>query len=293
MNSKLPAPLLFLFVGMLSASLSLFGACKRDSSNQPRYPQQNAPTSGPWAGAGSGGAYPSQGSNPQTGSPQAPMPNSPSAPSAPAPATPSAPAPGAAPAPGFACTSDADLQCPFAHCLNARCGGCSSDADCKPFAACLTTPLGAACVPSNRTTSPPPTASPSPAPTPAPAPTPPPAPPIPDRFAAARARCVQRTNELRAKVCADGQAARDANAKTPHGAFGQCGENAQNECPAFSGTPDTIVDRCLQMMFAEGPGDGPQHGHYVNLTNAAYRSVACGFHVASDGSVWLTQNLYR
>jgi hypothetical protein len=94
-------------------------------------------------------------------------------------------------------------------------------------------------------------------------------------------------------TCADNQGRLDQAAKTPHSAFGQCSESAQNECPAFKGTPDAVVDRCLKMMFDEGPGEGPAHGHYVNMTNPAYRTVACGFHVAPDGSFWLVQNFYR
>jgi hypothetical protein len=127
-----------------------------------------------------------------------------------------------------------------------------------------------------------------------------------DNFAALRARCLQRTNEFRARAsvlalgsrtdqstCTDAQAGRDAASQKPHGAFGQCGENAQNECPGFKGSPEAVVDRCLQMMFDEGPGQGPEHGHYVNMTNPNYRNLACGFHFMPDGSVWLIQNYYR
>jgi hypothetical protein len=131
-------------------------------------------------------------------------------------------------------------------------------------------------------------------------------PPVPDAFSLARARCVQRTNEYRARVsapalgsrsdqltCADNAARTDAAAKTPHSAFGQCNESAQNECPAFKGNVDTAIDRCLKMMFDEGPGQGPAHGHYTNMTNTSYRSVACGFHVTPDGALWVVQNFYR
>jgi hypothetical protein len=94
-------------------------------------------------------------------------------------------------------------------------------------------------------------------------------------------------------VCADNQAKRDSETQKPHGEFGRCGENAQNECPAFKGSLEAVVDRCLQMMFDEGPGTGPEHGHYVNMTNPSYHNVACGFHTKADGSVWLVQNFYR
>ena len=56
--------------------------------------------------------------------------------------------------------------------------------------------------------------------------------------------------------CADAAAQSDAQARTVHGAFGRCRENAQNECPAWSGALDTVIDQCLDMMFAEGPGSG-------------------------------------
>lgn len=93
--------------------------------------------------------------------------------------------------------------------------------------------------------------------------------------------------------CVDAQGKRDSDTKTPHSAFGQCSENAQNECPAFKGSLDAVVDRCLQMMFDEGPGEGAGHGHYTNLTNPNYRSLACGFQTAADGSIWLVQDFYR
>ena len=42
------------------------------------------------------------------------------------------------------------------------------------------------------------------------------------------------------------------------------------------GALDTVIDQCLDMMFAEGPGSGSAHGHYVNMTNRSYAQVACG-----------------
>jgi hypothetical protein len=81
-------------------------------------------------------------------------------------------------------------------------------------------------------------------------------------------------------------------ASSPHGSFGKCGELAQNECPGWKGSPDSIVDSCLKAMFDEGPGNGPQHGHYNNIMGG-YAGVTCSFFTAADGSVWMVQNFYR
>jgi len=116
---------------------------------------------------------------------------------------------------------------------------------------------------------------------------------------------VQLTNQYRASVgvapvrrrtdrepCTDRQAASDASRGQPHGAFGQCGELAQNECPRWPGPPDRTIDLCLQRMFDEGPGTGDAHGHYNNLISARYTGVACGFDVQPDGTVWILQSFY-
>ena len=100
-----------------------------------------------------------------------------------------------------------------------------------------------------------------------------------DPLDALRARCVQRTNEYRARVsvapiarrpdreaCADGAAQSDGVSGSAHGAFGRCQEGAQNECPGWPGSPDQVIDRCLEQMFAEGPGPFAGHGHYLNMT---------------------------
>ncbi|MCA9595385.1 MAG: CAP domain-containing protein [Myxococcales bacterium] len=204
---------------------------------------------------------------------------------------------------GLPCAYDTDLQCPFGRCINGRCGGCQSGADCKSGAACLSTPVGMACMPSGAPPSTPAPTATTP-PTPAPTATTPPAPS--DPFAAARARCLDRINAYRGSAgvaplssnagklaCVDGQAQKDALAQTAHGAFGQCSEAAQNECPGWSGTPESVVDSCLDMMFKEGPGSGSAHGHYTNMMEPSYRTVACGFYVTSSGAVWITQDFYR
>jgi hypothetical protein len=46
------------------------------------------------------------------------------------------------------------------------------------------------------------------------------------------------------------------------------------------------------MMFAEGPGAGPAHGHYVNMTDTKYRGVACGITTLPNGQLWVVQNFY-
>ena len=127
-----------------------------------------------------------------------------------------------------------------------------------------------------------------------------------DPFERVRARCIELTNAYRAQVgappvgrvvaserCADQQAAADGQSRSAHGAFGRCGEGAQNECPAWNGAADDVIERCLAMMFAEGPGAGPAHGHYTNMTERAYRGAACGVATMPNGDVWIVQNFYR
>lgn len=116
---------------------------------------------------------------------------------------------------------------------------------------------------------------------------------------------MQRTNEYRARVgaaplvrrsdaeaCGDAQARSDSVARTAHGAFGQCRERAQNECPGWPGTPTEVIERCLAMMFAEGPGAGPAHGHYANMTDPRYRGVSCGISAGAAGELWVVQNYF-
>ena len=115
--------------------------------------------------------------------------------------------------------------------------------------------------------------------------------------------CVDRINELRATIdlpplarwtdaepCADGQAKSDSETGVFHGAFGECGESAQNECPGWP-SYDDVVEGCLQMMWDEGPGEPyEEHGHYINMTNTAYTEVACGFYTTPEGAVWAVQD---
>jgi hypothetical protein len=208
--------------------------------------------------------------------------------------TAAAPTVGVAPAPGLLCASDQDAQCPFGRCLAGRCGGCASQTDCKPNTQCVPTFVGQVCLPLVATTP----AAPAPGTAPAPAPAP------GSPFERARALCVTRTNEYRARVgmapvarrpeaeaCGDAQARADGQTGKAHGAFGQCRERAQNECPGWNGSPEEVIDRCLAMMFAEGPGSGPAHGHYNNMTDRKYGGVACGIAQTPSG-LWVVQNFY-
>jgi len=111
--------------------------------------------------------------------------------------------------------------------------------------------------------------------------------------------CVDRINQYRgtlglppyarwtrAERCADGQAESDSMSGEAHGAFTQCREWAQNECPGWPGTPGGVIGECLDAMWDEGPGGG----HYENMSSSDYTEVACGFHVTPSGDVWAVQD---
>lgn len=113
--------------------------------------------------------------------------------------------------------------------------------------------------------------------------------------------CVATINQLRAtkglqalarwsetETCADGQAAGDGATNRAHGAFGKCGEAAQNECPGWPGPPATMIPRCLESMWGEGPGGG----HYEAMSSRLYTKISCGFGTAPDGSIWAVQNFH-
>jgi hypothetical protein len=116
--------------------------------------------------------------------------------------------------------------------------------------------------------------------------------------------CVDKINALRAtlnlaplarwteqEVCSDGEAKSDSESGKAHGAFGTCTEMAQNECPGWPGPPADMIGKCLDMMWAEGPGaDFSKHGHYINMTSTKYTKVACGFYTTPKGSIWSVQN---
>jgi hypothetical protein len=126
-----------------------------------------------------------------------------------------------------------------------------------------------------------------------------------DPYGDARARCVERTNELRAskglapiprlasaESCADGQAKSDSESGDPHGSFDDCLDQvqwsgaAQNECPGYDSVEDALGS-CLDAMWAEGPGGG----HYDNMVGDATHT-ACGLYMTPDGDVWLVQDFW-
>lgn len=139
------------------------------------------------------------------------------------------------------------------------------------------------------------TATPVPSRTPTPAPT---------GGADAAQLCVDTINQYRATIgmgplqrwtdkedCAGDQGLADSKKGQPHSAFGQCGEWAQNECPNWPSPPAGMIENCLAMMWAEGPGEPySAHGHYINMTNPNYTKVACGFAVLGNGRLWAVQD---
>jgi hypothetical protein len=111
--------------------------------------------------------------------------------------------------------------------------------------------------------------------------------------------CVDEINRYRAtkglpalarwsdgEACADSQSLKDSQTRRAHGAFGQCREAAQNECPGWDGQPETMIKGCLKMMWNEGPGGG----HYESMASRRYTSVACGMAVGRNGEIWSVQN---
>jgi hypothetical protein len=133
----------------------------------------------------------------------------------------------------------------------------------------------------------------------------PPPPPVDAGSSSIQQHCVDKINQYRATLslpplarmsakesCADGQAKSDAMSNTPHGAFGQCSEFAQNECPGWpSANMQQSLDGCLQMMWNEGPGaDFSKHGHYINMSSTKYTKVFCGFYDLGNGKFWSVQD---
>lgn len=110
------------------------------------------------------------------------------------------------------------------------------------------------------------------------------------------------TRNLTKEACVDSQCQSDAASGAAHGAFGKCGESAQDECPGW-GSLSSIGIGCLQQMWDEGPPPAgtpcaggtacyQQHGHYINMTGS-YSSMACGFYVGAAGKVQAIQNFWR
>ena len=111
--------------------------------------------------------------------------------------------------------------------------------------------------------------------------------------------CVNEVNRYRAtngkppltrwtaeETCADGQSKSDSASGTAHGAFGQCNEFGQCECPGWSGPLETMIIGCLKAMWDEGPGGG----HYDIMNSNSYTKVACGFYTMTSGKIWAVQD---
>ncbi len=93
------------------------------------------------------------------------------------------------------------------------------------------------------------------------------------------------------ETCANNQAKSDSESGTAHGAFSTCPNMAQDECPGWGGTSESVVKDCLQMMWAEGPGtDYSKHGHYINMSSSKYTQVSCGFYQTPSGKWWAVQD---
>lgn len=93
--------------------------------------------------------------------------------------------------------------------------------------------------------------------------------------------------------CVDTQAQADFTANVAHHAFGQCKESAQDECPDWPGPPSTIMTNCLAQMWAEGPPTNGQDNHWLNMSNAKYTKVACGFYLEpGTNRYWATQDFW-
>ena len=131
------------------------------------------------------------------------------------------------------------------------------------------------------------------------------------------ADCVSRVNQFRAcacleplprnadaEACANQQAQHDSETGVAHSGFTDhiCSPSgsAQNECPGYHSVAQTI-SQCVLSMFDEGPpptnpcnGSCYQsYGHFINMTNTRYTSVACGFYTTPDGQVWQVQNYFQ
>jgi len=180
--------------------------------------------------------------------------------------------------------------------------GCNRGSDSPPPSTPPGYPAPGQWVPPPQPTAPPP--SPSPFPVPWWQPPPQNSFPFPPVFSDPGQRCVDTVNQYRqsqrlppvgrwlmAEGCTSAEARDSAASGQPHGAFGRCGELAQNVCPAWSGTADQVTGPCIQSMWNEGPGgDFATHGHYLNLTSTRFTRVACGYFTTPQGSTWAVLN---
>ena len=118
-----------------------------------------------------------------------------------------------------------------------------------------------------------------------------------------------RATEEREK-CVVTQAMDDMAAGKGHANFGDCGEFAQNTGPDINtqwyGTEKKIVDTYVNMMWddekklvtsgerdPDSKDDYPYIGHYLNMKNTKYKSLACGIAYSADGKkAWFNMNFY-
>ena len=100
------------------------------------------------------------------------------------------------------------------------------------------------------------------------------------------------TQDTAEESCVDTQAQSDYTANVAHHDFGACHEFAQDECPGWPGPPSSIMTNCLAQMWAEGPPPAGQDNHWLNMSNASYTKVACGFYQTASGKWWATQDFY-
>lgn len=118
-----------------------------------------------------------------------------------------------------------------------------------------------------------------------------------------------RANEER-EACVIQQAADDMAMNKGHGNFGNCKESAQNSGPNINPkwykTEKEIVDTYVNMMWDDEKklvtsgerdpnkdSDYSYIGHYLNMKNTRYTSVACGIAYSEDGSkAWFNMNFY-
>lgn len=130
--------------------------------------------------------------------------------------------------------------------------------------------------------------------------------------------CVQFVNEYRAtedlsplsrasltqESCTQDQASQDLKSGVAHGHFGSCEEWAQNTAPsinvAFYKSEEEMLKKYLKMMWVdekqlvlEGVADYQKIGHYLNMRNTSYKSLACGIAYNQDKSTaWINMNFY-
>lgn len=146
---------------------------------------------------------------------------------------------------------------------------------------------------------------------------------------ALRQHCVDEINRYRAtlgiaplarasdrEACSDKGAQLDGDSMRAHGSAtaggrqgkdGYCPSGAQNTCPGWAvggrsgnATVRAALDGCLKMMWNEGaPPAGSctgacyqAHGHYLNMSAAGSKRVACGFYKMRNGSYWMNQNFW-